>query len=240
MEREPRDSRSQEARRDRSKRRSRPAEAQDPRSRAQPRQGALDTQDPRSRAQPRQGAPEAEYARGGLQRPDRIGRERTDLTSMESRLIEVRDLIDDAHRRLRPGRPVAEVPDDDIVAARVDLSQAVPITIELLEERVGLSAGSRAEAESNQVLSELKEIRDLVRGDQIPRDPELRERLVKGLRAIAAAIATALVGIILQAVLDALGVSDALSHATAHGAMIRTCGWPSGGEVTWRGAPPRG
>ena len=57
----------------------------------------------------------------------------------------------------------------------------------------------------------------MLRG-RTPPEPEFRERLVKYLRAVAAAIAAALVGFVLQVMLGALGVSDVLGEATVHGA----------------------
>jgi hypothetical protein len=169
---------------------------------------------------PATGRPDDDPMVPDRERPGETERERPELSSRDPRLTTVVYLIADARELARPERSPDEVTDHDIRAIQDHVSQALPILIDLVEERVSQPGRSRAEVGREQAfLADLRRVRDseVLRGP-IPADRERRGRLVRGLQVVMAALAAAVVDFVLQSVLGALGVGEALGQATVVGA----------------------
>jgi hypothetical protein len=151
-------------------------------------------------------------------RPSGIESNRPDLAPFDPRLTTALDLITSTLDRL--DRPAREISDRDIGASQADLSTVLTMVIDLHGKQASRPGRSTVElAHEQKVRAGLAAHRDSrALRDEPPEDPQLRERLVRYLRAISAAVATALVGIVLQVIFDALGLSDALGQATVHAA----------------------
>jgi hypothetical protein len=163
-----------------------PPQSQNPRERARAERQPSQPQNPRERARPGRSDPKSEdlRARPG-ERSDRKGRDRGDLISVDPRLARLADLNADALDRLRPGRPVTEVTDTDIVAAQDALSKALPITIDLLSEQAGRSRPSQAGIPDPALLAAFRRILDRgIPSGRSLQEPEFRDRLVNELRSI--------------------------------------------------------